>query len=134
MRKRNISPNHSGVPPVTPEAASVKSPQPRAIGHAVFWIALHMAASSCLVICDACRFAAPVQHKLTRLQMILNKLAVVKNAAAENAENSAKPLPALTVLSLQTAFSVASVVRDGRAVTLRIALQWLPVRQFTLRP
>ena len=54
--------------------------------------------------------------------MILNKLAVFKDTAAK-----APTLPVFTVMSLQTAFSVAVVVRERRAVTQRIALQWLPV-------
>jgi hypothetical protein len=54
--------------------------------------------------------------------MILNKLAVFKDAAAKT-----PTLPVFTVMSLQTAFSVAFVMRDRRKVTRRIALQWLPV-------
>ncbi len=65
--------------------------------------------------------------------MILNKLAVFKSAASSNAGVVVKPLPVFTVLTLQTAFSVAFVVRDYRSITRRIALQWLPVRRSTVR-
>ena len=62
------------------------------------------------------------------MQMILNKLAVFKGAAHQKAPT----LPVFTVMALQTAFSVAFVVRDYRAVTRHIALQWLPVRCLSL--
>ena len=64
--------------------------------------------------------------------MILNKLAVTKDGAA--AGKKAPTLPVFTVMALQTAFSVAFVVRDYRAVTRRIALQWLPVRWSSIMP
>jgi hypothetical protein len=62
--------------------------------------------------------------RLTQPQMILNKLAVYKGTA----DKKAPTLPVFTVMALQTAFSVVFVARDYRAVTQRIALQWLPVR------
>ena len=48
MRRRGFSPGPSGVFSVTPKATS-EAPTKPLLGHALFWIALHMTASSCLV-------------------------------------------------------------------------------------
>jgi hypothetical protein len=65
-----------------------------------------------------------MMHLPIIFQMILNKLAVFKGAT----DKKATALPVFTVMSLQTAFSVAFVLRDHSTLTLRIALQWMPVR------
>lgn len=49
MRRRGFSPGPSGVLSVTPNAACEAPAKPHLLGHALFWIALHMMASSCLV-------------------------------------------------------------------------------------
>jgi hypothetical protein len=77
-----------------------------------------------LLLGDALRLLSFNICRLTQPQMILNKLAVYKGTA----DKKAPTLPVFTVMALQTAFSVVFVARDYRAVTQRIALQWLPVR------
>jgi hypothetical protein len=123
MPRRSFSPSPGAVLSITPKAASKAPAKPHLLTHSLFWIALHMMSSSCLVT----RTAPPAVCSAHPLQMILNKLAVSKDTA-----NKAPTLPVFTVMSLQTAFSVAFVMRDHGAVTRRIALQWLPVRHFVL--
>jgi hypothetical protein len=53
MRRRGFSPGPSGLLSVTPNATSEAPAKPHLLGHALFWIALHMMASSCLVMRSA---------------------------------------------------------------------------------
>ena len=130
LTKRSFSPGPAAALPVPPTPRTAPSAQPPVVSRTVFWIALHMLSSSCLVMPLCLTIPALVAIRITIQQMILNKLAVFKGAD----ERTNPTLPVFTVMSLQTAFSVAFVWHQRCAITWRMVIQWMPVRPPAVEP